>query len=449
MKSFRKLGTRKGFTLVECVVAIAVFAVLTTMVMMILANTTTLTKEARDNEEDLNELVENVVEDKSPRKYGSDAKKLTLYKSGSTNPYITATFSVTDGKKNYFKCPTCGHTGGMADYLDYIYDTPTYKTSSDSEKKANNITYWFTAGTDTQKFVCPDCHSDILLTDTALKMHCNACLHEGFINNTDFKYMKNTAAIVCVECGSGNAISIDMMGNDDANVTNESAFSVSGFRANAVRYGTVQRKPFNELKQLITLTAAPDASVVSTFRVQISKLARAKATDPVIYEATISNIPSWTDANTIASLKLSLPGGYKCKITDYGNADGAGITSTPGSGNANVTVAVESPEDTSGTNDINVSNITKNNCVSIHFKFKLENSGNGSHFEDDYAAELAQYTADDSYYKGYDNSGTLPTATTDCALNIFWFAMRSDTLDIDMTNLRSELKDPDPPPESP
>ena len=57
-KMMKVLSGKKGFTLIECVIAIAVFAALTGMVLMIMSQTIQLSKKASDAETDLNNLVQ-------------------------------------------------------------------------------------------------------------------------------------------------------------------------------------------------------------------------------------------------------------------------------------------------------------------------------------------------------------------------------------------------------
>ena len=76
-KMMKALHGKKGFTLIECVIAIAVFAALTGMVLMIMSQTIQLSKKATDAETDLNKLVENVVQDSTNNTFGADSNGLS------------------------------------------------------------------------------------------------------------------------------------------------------------------------------------------------------------------------------------------------------------------------------------------------------------------------------------------------------------------------------------
>ena len=122
IKKISQLKRRKGFTLVECIVAIAVFALLTAVILMILVNAQTQATRSKESEEDLNNLIENVVGDDTYKKYiAENSKTLTLNFNGGKTFDIT--YDTVAGYKNYVKCnpknsaTSCGYVGNNTDFM--------------------------------------------------------------------------------------------------------------------------------------------------------------------------------------------------------------------------------------------------------------------------------------------------------------------------------------------
>ena len=175
-KMMKALHGKKGFTLIECVIAIAVFAALTGMVLMIMSQTIQLSKKATDAETDLNNIVQNVVQDSTNKTYGDDTKHLMM--SFGAFDDFQMTYSVVDGYKNFIKCPSCGKEANNLDYLSYIYDKDEYinATTEDDKKAKENfkISYWFGKFPGkTDFYQCPSCGQTI--SPSSLTLSCLSC----------------------------------------------------------------------------------------------------------------------------------------------------------------------------------------------------------------------------------------------------------------------------------
>ncbi len=117
----KKLLRKKGFTLVECVVAIAVFAIMSSMVMVIMSSAVMTAKKSAEGERDLNNLVEAVEDSETVYRYssGSDELKMKFAGSGDADPgtNYSITYSKTPGYKDYITCPYCGYYSSFKDFL--------------------------------------------------------------------------------------------------------------------------------------------------------------------------------------------------------------------------------------------------------------------------------------------------------------------------------------------
>lgn len=216
IKKISQLKRRKGFTLVECIVAIAVFALLTAVILMILVNAQTQATRSKESEEDLNNLIENVVGDDTYKKYSAEnSKTLTLNFNGGKTFDIT--YDTVAGYKNYVKCnpkngaTSCGYVGNNTDFMG-----------------GKSVADFLSAG---DEYKCPKCGEVVVQT-----LECEGCLNTGSYNDsTKFSCSSETGSYTCLACGSGSVKGNDI---DDA-VTADANFKVSGLTANSIRYGKV------------------------------------------------------------------------------------------------------------------------------------------------------------------------------------------------------------------
>ena len=229
MKKQMLLFRRKGFTLIECLIAIAVFGAMTMIVFMILTHARTQTVEANKSEEDLSNLIENVMGDETYKRYnkehheteGKDVLNLVVEGSGTN---FTISYNVVDGNKNFVKCPsaTCGH----------------YANNTDFMLKYNGSEYEAVAKADfdqTEQYICPKCETAFY--DTLLCEDCEATAAHN--DTTKFTYLPTTAGFICNSCG-GTAVRHTSYSSGTA--TGDAAMSVSGIVPNAIRYGKVNPK---------------------------------------------------------------------------------------------------------------------------------------------------------------------------------------------------------------
>lgn len=220
IKKFNQLKRRKGFTLVECIVAIAVFALLTAVILMILANAQAQATRSRESEEDLNNLVENVVGDDTYKKY-SAANSKTLTLNLSTGNTFDITYDTVAGYKNYVLCDAaaggCGYVGNNTEFMHGM--------------DIDDFVYAINNGTSDKDYKCPKCGVTVAQT-----LECQGCYTTGSYANTSlFTCSPYTGSFTCVSCGGGN-----VKGNNiDAAVTADADFRITGLSANSIRYGKV------------------------------------------------------------------------------------------------------------------------------------------------------------------------------------------------------------------
>ncbi|MGN0657516.1 MAG: type II secretion system protein [Ruminiclostridium sp.] len=287
IKKITQLKRRKGFTLVECIVAIAVFALLTAVILMILANAQNQAVISRESEEDLNNLVENVVGDDTYKKYSENSNTLTLNFGGGKTFDIT--YDTIAGYKNYVKCnpksgaTSCGYVGNNIDFM-------CGKTVADFLN-------------DGDEYTCPRCGE--VTTQTLV---CEGCYTTGSYNDTSkFLCSSYTGSYTCLSCGGGSVKGNDI---DDA-VTADANFRISGLSANSIRYGKVDLP--TDTKSLIN-TGGVNCNVTIEYEHKYDNL-----TLPGVYKMTFNAfsggapssldiyLPPWY---VIGSLKTPASSGY-------------------------------------------------------------------------------------------------------------------------------------------
>ena len=401
MKKIAKLLHNKGFTLVECIIAIAVFAVLTSMVIMIIGNSVKLQKEASDAERDLNNVVQNVVEDNTNRVYGDNSHTLEMM-FDSTSVNFRMTYSTVDGYKSFIECPVCENKADDIEYMSYIYTTSRYENwptaadkangATDEDKQNYKISYWFGLDSTTDYFECPACGHKFNLGSVRAK--CNSCLKEGTL--ADFDFNKGKGNFVCKDCKGEEVVQLVEVvteTNPDGtpktkewkpiseSITSDANFVVSGISANAVRYGKVESLDKADVKNLTTL----DGITGGSYTMKLEYFPSTSAIVPGKYRITIPSVSGiGSDTGTI---RLFLPGCYVPTITG-GNADGS-------SGHPKA-VITPSSDYTKVDNQscIVINDITSTTSSNIIVEFTFTNYKNKHSFEDDYKYEVKPATGE-------------------------------------------------------
>ena len=363
-----KLLRNKGFTLVECVIAIAVFAVITVMVLMIMATTVQTQKKATDAEDDLNILVQNVVEDETNKKYGDDTKTLMM-KVGSGGLGFSMTYSTVDGYKNYVICPSCNNKYNHTEFMSaaaygsalYISDLNSATTSGDNSYIQHDASYWFDPSG--MNYVCPDC--GYMFVD---QLECTACGKTGSMK--DFSYDRFKGAYFCPDCGNGNVSQQGLL----QTVAADSDFHISGMSANAIRYGEVAEPELEEAKLYMSLSGAAN----DTFRATLAYTPNSRVSLPGKYKLTIQNLNLADDE--IGKLSIYLPPCYVCNVTGFSN----NISS---SSEASVIVKKSSNiQDSTKTSKLEIDGITHSGVgASFYIEFTLTNYESNNSFDYDYA----------------------------------------------------------------
>jgi len=208
---FKRLKGRKGFTLLECIIAIAVFAALTLVVMAMLTYARNEAVNANQTEEDLTKLIENVISDDTQKKYNGDSEVLHLT-VGSEADTFDISYNVIDGYKNFVVCPVCGEHADNTVFMGVTKQEDFIQTT---------------------QYVCPKDESHVFVTT----LRCEECGSTGtHTDTTAYQYIPSTGGYYCLACGSSNV-------RDPASVEkviSEEKLSVNGLVANAVVYGKVE-----------------------------------------------------------------------------------------------------------------------------------------------------------------------------------------------------------------
>lgn len=282
MKKRMLLFRRKGFTLIECLIAIAVFGAMVMIVFMILTHARTQTVEANKSEEDLSNLIGNVMGDETYKRYNKDHHEtngedvLSLVVDGSATNF-TISYNVVDGNKNFVKCPNaaCGHYANNTDFMLEPDAGGTFKAVSKADFDQS------------KGYVCPKCET--VFYDTLLCEDCEATADHN--DTTMFTYLPTTGGFICNSCG-GTAVRHTSYSNGTA--TGDASMSVSGIVPNAIRYGSVKEDSNRKAEDLIYLKSSNDISTTGRFTLS--------------YKASANN---------------SLPGTYKIEINASGISDDA------------------------------------------------------------------------------------------------------------------------------
>lgn len=370
-KFLKRLNRRKGFTLVECIVAIAVFAALIMVVFMILANAKTQAEIANKTEEDLNHLINNVVSDETYRKYreetdaaGNRLNILKLNVEGQAQTFDIS-YNKVDGYKNFVICPVCEHFANNSDFMGTTKPEDFVQSSAYICPANSSHTFY-------QTLVCEDCGE----TGT----------HD---NTSKFTYDPISGGYACNACGG-----FSVKGNNiDEAVVADAKISVSGLYPNAILYGDVV--PITTLAKYSDPANPSFDNGNGSVLLNLQYTASSNQSIPGTYTLTIQPNPAPTGIDTSNfSLDLRLPPHYVVK--NYKEITSSG-TSTYKSGDES---------DNSGY-------IKYNFSASGQFKvqFQLVNYKSGFSFEYDYNNSVA----DDQGLAGYWFGLNVSTPSRDAA----------------------------------
>ena len=385
MKSlFSRLKKRKGFTLVECIVAIAVFAAFCLMVVMITAGARREARLANDTEAELNGLVDNITDDDIQRGYNSShysTNTLNFNYSGDASGTFSISYDIINGHKNFIECPTCHHFANNSDFMNG-------STPQNFNPAASN-------------YVCPECSNIV-----SVQLECADCGETAHYSDCDFKYnsankwtySKGSGSFVCNKCGSGNVSLKDL-----EKYMSLSNLSVSGIAANAIRYGTVI--PL-EQKEVVTITdgagAAAPAGVTASVQVSYGDGVSADLLkNPnylADYKIRIYGVPVGDEKKVI----LTLPAGYDIRDLREGTS--------------NYDLASKKVSYNVSTTDNSTISWTTNGGE-ITLRFKLVNMESGFSFDYDY--QKSNYT-----YQIMNDSGSYVDKDYDGpGLAVYWFGL--------------------------
>lgn len=240
--SMKKIFSRnKGFTLVECIIAVAVFGLMSLVVFMILTNASVRATKASESEENLAQLIENVVGDETYKKFDptdANPKVMTLsvdnVNGASGSGALTISYNVISGYKNFIECPDCAHQGNFTDFMS---TTPGIAGDATSMTPTDSLSF----NVSTDHFVCPDCYHTVSFT-----LRCPDCSTTGAYNALSsssasghlFTFINSqSGGFECSICGSTAVMAVDAAGNFISEKAAADGLSVSGIVANGIRYG--------------------------------------------------------------------------------------------------------------------------------------------------------------------------------------------------------------------
>ncbi|MCR4780411.1 MAG: type II secretion system GspH family protein [Ruminiclostridium sp.] len=448
---------KKGFTLVECIVAIAVFAVMTSMVMIIISSAIQTTRQSVTGQSDLNQMVEAVENDQSIKMYDSSTSHNLKMKFGGDTENFSITYDTTDGYMSYMTCKYCDYYGPRYEFIKRIADSSTYQNADPAMKAKYPFTYWFDPilpgetneettysvpwpdnpdgsgvqkmdhadtnessrldfGTTSQnkymtylrQFCCPKCEH-LLEPADIFPLHCLICDYEAIPQkvadyvdtanpsaSTGFHWDNATSSFRCNKCGSYRVIEKGMNDKVGAGAT----FEVGGMYSNAIRYGNVKTPDDDEVKTLITGKKKTDNSDVNNFKFDMT-VTSFSSYIPHKYKVTLSNLNSAT-GNKDADFKIKLPPGYKVNNLKITN-----ISSPSASEYAVGWTSEDGLEDCSKGSTITA--FVMGGKSQLSFAFELVNVKNKNSFDADYAGEggLAKYW----FRLKVGSGGTIPTLT--------------------------------------
>ena len=370
---FKRLHRRKGFTLIECIVALAVFAALVLVVFAILTNARVVSKNANETEENLTLLVGNVVDDETYRKYTSDTEVLNLNISGAGTGTFKISYNEIDGYKNFILCPNCG------EFTDNISFMP-------AGTKQENFTQ-------TTKYKCPTCKdASGNEYEFECELKCDDCDNEGkHTDTTKFTYVPLSGGFYCNACGG---LSVKDK-NVNEKVASEMDLVVTGMIPNAIKYGDVPQGGA-EFDKFSVESSSGTQLTPDYYNVDLEYNSSSNMSLPGTYELSVSANGSELSGLTDLTITIPLPKYYN--VVDF---------KVPSNGTATYS-NYNAATDEAGY--IKISGCT-NSSYSHSVEFRLANFKSGISFEDDYNG-----TSD------ADNNGTYEIADYEKqGLGGYWF----------------------------
>ncbi len=282
----RRLHGRKGFTLVECLIAIAVFAALTLVVFAILTNARNATVKANKTEENLTTLIENVVGDESYTRYNTtDPTKnnlLTLKLSGGGSDFRIS-YTEIDGYKTFVLCPdsTCAHFADNSEFM-------TGERADFSQ---------------TSSYVCPKCGTSIVQ-----ELECEDCGNTGDHTNTSkFIYIPSTGGYYCTGCGGTGVKGVNI---DDSVVSNDT-LNIKTLVPNAIVYGSVEQK--TDRNAIFDLQDSAGGTISGNINMSLTYTEGANTTIPGTYKLRLKCDAASPDFKIL----VDLPAGYKIPADSF------------------------------------------------------------------------------------------------------------------------------------
>ncbi len=272
---FRRLNGRKGFTLVECLIAIAVFAALTMVVFAILTNARNATVKANKTEENLTTLIGNVVGDESYTRYNTNSEVLTL-KLSSGGENFRVTYTEIDGYKTFVVCPNTS--------CQYFADNSEFMTCERVDfSQASHYTCPKCSSSFVQQLVCEDCG--------------NAASHSSTSN---FTYIPSTGGFYCNSCGGTGVRG----SNVDDNVVNNDNLNIKTLVPNAIVYGSVEQ--VTDRNHIFDLHDVSGGTISGDIHMTLSYTEGANSSIPGTYKIRLNS--DATSPNF--KILVDLPGGY-------------------------------------------------------------------------------------------------------------------------------------------
>ena len=305
MKNFiTRLKRRKGFTLIECLIALAVFAALTLVVFAILTNARAASIKANETEENLTKLIDNVVEDESYVKYNGDPDDILTLKLSTGGTDFRVSYTAIDGYKNHVLCPAAG--------CQYFAENTEFMGAKDQE------------GFDQSAYICPKCGATIIQT-----LICEDCGSEGehasvVAGSTTagrFTYIPGNGGYFCNDCGGtsvrGKDINETTISNYDLNVKT--------LVPNAIVFGNVTRKD-DLYTNFIQMADSSGGTVSESVNMGLSYTPGANATIPGVYTLDVTS--QLDDVNF--EIDVRLPEGYRVIQTYATLGDCLGLVDADG-----------------------------------------------------------------------------------------------------------------------
>lgn len=279
---FRRLHGRKGFTLVECLVAIAVFAALTLVVFAILTNARNATIKANETEENLTTLIENVVGDESYTRYNSTSDILSLkLSSGGTD--FRVSYTEIDGYKTFVLCPDTS--------CQYFADNSEFMTCERVDfSQSSSYTCPKCAGTFVQELTCEDCGNTANHTATG-----------------NFVYIPSTGGFYCSSCGGTGVRG----SNVDDSVVNNDNLNIKTLVPNAIVYGSVT--PQADRNDVFDLQDATGGTISGDITMSLTYTEGANTSIPGTYKLRLRSDASSPNFKIL----VDLPGGYKIPADSF------------------------------------------------------------------------------------------------------------------------------------